>query len=183
MNLPKPDPKENPSVYIIILNWNGYNDTLECISSVDKIDYKNHKVILIDNGSDTNEIDNILIHFPNIKIIKSKENLGFSGGNNLGIEHSIKEGAEYLLLLNNDTIVEPDFLNFLVENARKDDKIGMAVPKINYYSNRNIIWYAGGYVSKIRGSGFTTGEGNIDIKYSKNRFVSFATGCCLFNKR
>jgi hypothetical protein len=168
-----------PSVFIIIVNWNGYNDTLECVESLYKINYKNYKVILIDNGSDTNEVDNICKRFPLSVVIRSKENLGFSGGNNLGIEYSIKSGAEYVLLLNNDTVVEVDFLNNLVENIIKNDQVGIAVPKINFYSNRNIIWYAGGAISKLRGSGFTTGFGEQDSKYFENKYVTFATGCCL----
>lgn len=168
-----------PSVYIIIVNWNGYNDTFECLNSIVKINYANYRIVVVDNGSDTNEIDGIEKNFPKIKLIKNSQNLGFSGGNNLGIEFSIKEGADFVLLLNNDTIVEPDFLNHLVDNILKDEKIGIAVPKINYYSNPNMIWYAGGFISKLRGSGFTIGEGKFENRYTKNKYVTFATGCCL----
>lgn len=171
--------RHSPSVFIIIVNWNGYRDTLECVESLYKINYKNYKVILIDNGSDTNEIDAITDKFPSTVLIKSNANLGFSGGNNLGIEFSIQSGAEYVLLLNNDTIVEVDFLNHLVGNIIQNDKVVIAVPKINYHSNPQTIWYGGGFISKIRGSGFTLGEGKFEGSYNKNKFVTFATGCCL----
>ncbi|MDP2364395.1 MAG: glycosyltransferase, partial [Ignavibacteria bacterium] len=82
------DTSINPSIYIIILNWNGYEDTLECVQSVSKIIYENYKIIIVDNGSDTDEIDKIVNNFPKINLIKSKTNLGFSGGNNLAIEYS-----------------------------------------------------------------------------------------------
>ena len=169
----------SPSVYIIILNWNGYEDTLECLQSVSKINFINYKIIIVDNGSDTDEIDKLVIDFPQVKLIKSKDNLGFSGGNNLALDYSIKAGCDFVLLLNNDTIVEPDFLNNLIDNFLKDDKVGIAVPKINYYSNPKIVWYAGGYFSKLKGTGFSIGNLAPKEKYNENKYVTFATGCCL----
>lgn len=152
------------------------------MESISKIDYDNYRIIIVDNGSDSNEIESILLEFPNVEIIRSKENLGFSGGNNLGIVYSIELGADYIALLNNDTTVQSDFLTRLVKLSNSDKKVGIAVPKINYYSDPNRIWYAGGFISKFRGSGYTIGEGKTSEKYTKNRYVSFATGCCLLIK-
>ncbi len=172
-----------PLVYILVLNWNSYNDTLECINSLQEIKYPNFRIVIIDNGSVTNDINNIRKILSNIELLKSKENLGFSGGNNLGIKYAMNEGADFVLLLNNDTIVEPDFLNYLIADVVTDKKIGMAVPKINYYSNHNIVWYAGGYTSEFRGSAFTIGQGQQSNRHASNKFVSFATGCCMLIKR
>lgn len=174
--------ERNPIVYIIIVNWNGYEDTIECIKSLEKIDYNNYRIVVVDNGSNTNEIDNVAKNFPEVHLIKNEVNLGFSGGNNIGMEYAVKEYADFVLLLNNDTVVEKDFLNQLVENTIENEKIGIAVPKINYYSNRDVIWYAGGYINKLRGSGFTSGVGELDSKYLVNKYVTFATGCCLLIK-
>lgn len=174
--------KQNPSVYIIILNWNGYKDTYECLNSVFKINYNNYKVILVDNDSCKNEADELYKSFPQIEMVKSQRNLGFSGGNNLGIKYAQKYNPDYFLLLNNDTIVEPDFLSHLQENISSNEVIGICVPKIIYYTNPQIVWYAGGYFSKLRGSGFTIGEGKNRNLYTKNKFVTFATGCCLLIK-
>ena len=175
--------QKNPTVFILILNWNSYDDTLECIISLQKIKYQNHRIIIIDNGSKTNEIDNIKKKFNEIEIIHSDKNLGFSGGNNIGIEYSIKNGAELILLLNNDTIVEPDFLNHLINASNDNEKIGITVPKIKYYSNPDNIWYAGGYISNLKGSAYTIGEGESGEKYQINKFVTFATGCCMLIKK
>jgi len=171
-----------PKVVIVILNWNGFEETIECVDSISRIEYSNYKILIVDNGSDSNEIDNIVLQFPFVKIIKSKENLGFSGGNNLGIEYAIKLNADFILLLNNDTIVEPNFLGILVHHSTQNINVGILVPKINYYINQNRIWYAGGYISKFRGSGFTIGQDESGEKYSNNKYVTFATGCCLLIK-
>jgi GT2 family glycosyltransferase len=171
-----------PSVYIVILNWNGINDTIECIKSLRKINFNNYKIIVVDNASEENEGDLIKNTFPEIVLIKSSENLGFSGGNNIGIKYAIERDCDLVLLLNNDTIVEKDFLDKLVSHIQPED-IAITVPKINYFDDRNKIWYSGGYVSKIKGSAFTLGEGKMSRQcYKENKEVSFATGCCLLIK-
>ena len=171
-----------PSVTVIILNWNGYDDTYECIESLQRITYKNCEILLIDNGSDTENILKLENKFEKIKIIRSKENLGYSGGNNIGINYALQQNADFILLLNNDTIVEPDFLNYLISEMLENTSVGITVPKINYYKNPELVWYAGGYISKIRGSGFTIGEGDLSKNHIKNKYVTFATGCCLLIK-
>ncbi len=167
------------SVYIIIVNWNGLKDTYECIRSVLNISYKNYTILVVDNGSDKDDSKEIATKFPEVITLRSESNLGFSGGNNLGIKYAMDKGAEYILLLNNDTIVEKDFLDVLVNIASKNQTIGLAVPKINYYSEPSKVWYAGGYISKFRGAALTEGCGKSDSKYTEDKFVTFATACCL----
>ena len=167
------------SVFIIILNWNGFWDTSECIGSILNISYENYTIIVVDNGSDKDESKELARKFPELIILRSETNLGFSGGNNLGIKYALGKGADYILLLNNDTIVEKDFLDILVDNASKNKTIGLAVPKINYYSDPSKVWYGGGYISKLRGSALTRGNGKSDNDYTENKYVSFATACCL----
>jgi GT2 family glycosyltransferase len=150
------------SVYIIIVNWNGLKDTYECIRSVLNISYKNYTILVVDNGSDKDDSKEIATKFPEVITLRSESNLGFSGGNNLGIKYAMDKGAEYILLLNNDTIVEKDFLDVLVNIASKNQTIGLAVPKINYYSEPSKVWYAGGYISKFRGAALTEGCGKSD---------------------
>ena len=98
----------HPKITIIILNWNGKNNTLECLKSISKITYQNFKTLIVDNGSTDNSIFQIKNTCPNIKIIENKENLGFAKGNNIGIKHAIENNSQYILLLNNDTIVDKD---------------------------------------------------------------------------
>ncbi len=174
-----------PRISIVILNWNGVNDTLECIDSLNKITYKNYEIIVVDNNSEFTDTELLKSKLINEKVILifNDKNLGFSGGNNVGIKEALTNNSDFILLLNNDTIVESDFLARLVDYASADQKVGIAVPKINYYSEPSRIWYAGGFISKIRGSGYTIGEGATDDKYTKNKFVSFATGCCMLIKK
>ncbi|MFZ1289664.1 MAG: glycosyltransferase family 2 protein [Melioribacteraceae bacterium] len=174
-----------PKINIIILNYNGLNDTLECIVSLKKIDYENFEIIIVDNNSSGNDVDIIKEKFGDFvkKIIVSSENLGFSGGNNLGIKYALENGGDFILLLNNDTIVEPDFLTILLDTFNKCKNAGVSAPQINYYNNKNIVWSVGGQISKIRGSGFAYSNVNENQIEKKIREVTFASGCCLLIKK
>ncbi len=172
-----------PSVNVIILNWNGYSDTVELIESLFKISYDNFKIIVVDNNSEYDDVNLLTKNYGDkIHIITLKDNLGFTGGNNVGIQYALEAKADFILLLNNDTVVEPDFLNYLVYEMLEDNDVGMTVPKINYYDNPDLVWYAGGYISKIRSSGFTIGERDFSENHIENKYVTFATGCCLLIK-
>jgi hypothetical protein len=107
----------NPLVYIITINWNGIDDTIECLDSLKGITYPNCKIIVVDNGSKNNQAEKIKEKFRNIELIKNKKNEGFVIANNQGIKLALKNGADYILLLNNDTIIKNDFLNILIEYA------------------------------------------------------------------
>jgi len=115
---------QHPKVSIIILNWNGLKDTIECLESLKKITYPNYEVIVVDNDSKGNDADILEERYKNyIRVIRNKENLGFAGGNNVAIRQVLKEEkSDYILLLNNDTIVEPNFLEELIKIALQDEK-------------------------------------------------------------
>ena len=121
-----------PKVSIIILNWNGLKDTIECLESLKKITYSNYEAIVIDNGSKGNDADILKGKYKDyIKLIRNKENLGFAEANNIGIREVIKEGrSEYILTLNNDTTVEPNFLDELIKCAQKHPEAGSIQPKM-----------------------------------------------------
>lgn len=130
-----------PSVSIISVNYNGVAITLEMLRSLQRISYSNIEIIVVDNGS-KEDPSAIVQQFPQVKLVRSLENLGFAGGNNLGITAA---KGKYLLFLNNDTEVEPDFLSPLVEIFENNPSIGVASPKILFYQskNKNTIQYAG----------------------------------------
>jgi GT2 family glycosyltransferase len=172
-----------PQVSIIILNWNGYKDTVECISSLKQIDYKNFQIVLVDNGSNINEAELLENDFTAIKAIRIEENLGFSAGNNIGINYSLEHKADFILLLNNDTIVEPKFLEALVEKFLEDQQVGIVAPQINYYSDRSHVWSSGGKISKIRASGFADSDKLESQLSTKEREVNFVSGCCMLVRR
>lgn len=129
-----------PLVSIISVNYKQTEVTFQLLESLDKISYKNIEIIIVDNGSEDDFEDQITKRYPQIKFISSAVNLGFAGGNNLGIKQA---KGKYLLFLNNDTEVEPQFLEPLVNQLELDPTIGIASPKIIYFDSGNLIQYAG----------------------------------------
>jgi GT2 family glycosyltransferase len=119
-----------PLVFIILVNWNGREITLECLASLDLVSYKNFKVVVVDNGSSDGSAEAIALGFPNVVVLEMHENLRFAEGNNAGMRYALEHGAELVLLLNNDTVVDTDFLPHLVERIRSDSATGMVAPKI-----------------------------------------------------
>lgn len=171
------------SVFIIILNYNGIKDTLELLDNIVKLDYSNYKIIVIDNASsDGSNLE--LKKITNIDLIENNKNLGFVGGNNIGIKFALKQKADYILLLNNDTIVESDFLAKLVNAMESDSGIGLTGGKIMNYNDRQKIWSAGGGIKKWSKKTFQYGEGKIDDgSYDEPKEVDFLSGCCLLIRR
>lgn len=152
-----------PLVYIIILNWNGWRDTVKCVESVLKATYPNYKILIVDNGSTDDSVKVLSGEFPDVEIVQTGENLGYTGGNNRGIERAMAEGAEYLFILNNDTFVkDKDFLQPLVEAMEKDEQVGIASGMICDYDPPHLIQYAGGYTSFYTGKSYAIGDRMLD---------------------
>ncbi len=173
----------DPKVSIVILNWNGKKDTIPCIESLYRITYSNHDIIIADNGSTDGSCEEIHEKFLDITLIKNKENLGFTGGNNIGINYALKHGADYVLLLNNDTLVEPNFLSELV-NVAELKKAGIVGPRIYYYSLPYILWSAGGSFIPLIGKARTRGINQVDSpKYNVLKKVFWLTGCAILVKK
>jgi len=172
-----------PSVNIIILNWNGLKDTVECIQSLQRIDYPAFSVMIVDNGSSGGSEARIRDQFPEHTLIINSENIGFSAGNNIGIQRSLKDGAKYVLLLNNDTEVAPDFLRILVETVEADPRIGAAGPIIYYHEQPQTVWSAGGNLD-WSGRAQMIGLNEIDSGQFAGSYqdVDFVSGCALLVK-
>ena len=169
--------KPLPHVTIIVLDWNAAEDTIECVQSLEKITYSNCQIYLVDNHSDDDSVQILKSRFPQLPLIQTSKNLGFAGGNNVGINRALDTQTDYILILNNDTMVEEDFLEPLVQSAESDNTVGIVGGKILHYHNRDRIWYAGGRINWIRGSGFGYGQDQLDTgKYDKEKSVSFITG-------
>lgn len=132
-------------VAIIILNWNGLSDTLNCLKSIKKYTtYKNYQITVVDNNSKNNEAQIIKRRFPHIEVIKNPENYGFARGNNIGIKRALEnEKVKYILTLNNDTEVTDGWLSYLVKTMEKNDNLGSAQPKLVFFENPQIINNAG----------------------------------------
>lgn len=149
----------NPLVTCIVLNWNGWQDTVECLHALKKCDYPRLEIIVVDNGSTNDSVVRIRVAHPDILLLETRKNLGFAGGNNVGIRYALRHGSDYVWLLNNDTKPLPDALSKLVAKALTDNKIG-GVASVTYYSDSptNVEAWAGARV-------------NLAIGYSQNSRV------------
>jgi len=120
-----------PKVVIIVLNWNGWRDTIECLESLQRITYPNYRIIVVDNGSTDDSVQRIKEKFPYLTLIETGRNLGYAGGNNIGVKHALENGAKYILIVNNDTeVVDPEFVNQMVDVMKSDSTLGILGPKV-----------------------------------------------------
>lgn len=126
----KPTGPAQPRVTIIVLNWNGVADTRECLTSLAQVSYRNFSVLVVDNGSSDGSEQILKEAWPDIPILQTGVNLGYAGGNNAGIREALRDLPDYVLLLNNDTVVAPDFLDALVEAAEAHPTGGFFGPAI-----------------------------------------------------
>jgi|SRR5581483_5521138 len=170
-----------PRVCIIVLTWKNYDLTRDCLCSLRKINYPNTEIVLVDNGSGDGSAERLASEFPEVRLITNEKNLGFPAGNNVAIRDAMARNPDYFLLLNNDTLVAPDFLSKLVEVAESDEEIGVVNPKILYFEPNDRIWFAGGFYKPWWSTGRVRGQNRRDIgKYNETREISFITGCaCL----
>lgn len=172
------------TVGIILVNYNGYEDTKECIESIKKNTYHNYKIIIVDNASPDGSgklLDNEYSGDKDIIVILNRENAGFSEGNNIGLKYASEEKLDYVLMLNNDTIVDSDFLYKLIKGARKTNFKGLYSGKILYYFDKDKIWFAGGKYNYFKGTASHEGVNENDGKYyNTTRKIEFICGCCIF---
>jgi GT2 family glycosyltransferase len=221
---------KNSRVSVVILNWNGWEDTIECLESLYNINYYNYDVIVVDNNSEDDSVekikdycsgslkissrffeyksDNKPIHvlelvkkeseplktipqtfldFPNNKkliLIENDKNYGYAEGNNIGIRYSFKFlNPDYIMILNNDTAVNKDFLLKLITFAENDEEIGIIGPKIYYYDNSRMINSAGGVIKWKSGIGVNLGIGKIDEgQFNTVNYVDCLLGACILIK-
>jgi GT2 family glycosyltransferase len=222
------------NVSVVILNWNGWKDTVECLDSLRRISYPNFDIIVVDNGSVDNSIEAIKkyaqgqispeslfsgspkngellsiwectikeaengcspgIDFLNMPsnermiLIENDKNSGFAEGSNIGIRFALAAlGPDYILLLNNDTVVKSDFLDELVEACRDDKTVGFAGPIVLYYDyfgRKDVISTAGGKIIMRKGSIRLRGKGEVDLgQYNDIMNVDYVEGSCLLAKR
>lgn len=133
-----------PKVFIVILNWNGLEDTLACLESLETLDHPNFEVIVVDNDSSDGSEETLRKRYPQHVIIQSGANLGFAGGTNVGLRYALGHGASYAWLLNNDTLVEPDALTELVKRMQEKPSAGLCGSTLVYHSDQSKIQAYGG---------------------------------------
>jgi hypothetical protein len=137
-------------VAVIIVNYNGYLLTRDCLLSFKKVDYDKYIIIVVDNGSSDGSVPRLLKEFPDVCYVQSTKNTGFTGGNNLGLKKAYELGAKYIFFLNNDTTVSHnifDLVGFLDEHP----DVGMVAPLTFYYDRPEIISFGGGHLNRNTG--------------------------------
>ncbi len=172
----------DPRTSVVIVNWNGRDLTLECLASLEKAGPM--EVIVVDNGSKDGSVDEIRRRHPAVTVLPMGTNLRFAGGNNAGIRHALASGAEEILLLNNDTVVDPDFLRAMSSTLRSSPEIGAVAPFIFYHDRPDLLWYAGGEISywtgTMRHAGIRRTASGLAMRPHD---TDSATGCCLLARR
>ena len=173
----------NPLISIITLNYNQSVVTLDFLESAKKLHYKNFEILVCDMASVENVTE--IIHpekYPNTRLLLSKENLGFAGGNNWGMRQA---KGDFFLIVNNDTVMTEDLLNKLLKPFQDDETIAVTSPKIMYYDQPNIIQYAGfNPMNKYTGRTSIIGERELDKgQYNSSRTTSGSHGCAMLVKK
>lgn len=154
-------------ISVILVNYNGFADTCEAVDSLLR-QTQTVEIIVVDNASQNDEAALLHQAYPGIRVIRAEKNLGFAGGSNLGIRAALENGADYIMLLNNDTVTSPDMVNLLVRHAAPQT---VTVPAMYYSDAPDTLWYGGGF--------FNRWTGNVQhARLTKPTTVEFATGCC-----
>ena len=174
---------KEPKIAIIIINWNTYQLTFNCLKSLEDCSYKNKKVFFVDNGSTDGSGDKIALEFSEINYIKNEKNEGFTGANNKALKVILKQNFDYVLLLNNDTEVNPNFLSLLVARTESDKNLAATQPLILDLPHKKTIWNAGGSFNTFFGLSKTRLKGvTYKPKLKIQTFTNWISGCCILVK-
>ncbi len=170
---------------VVILNLNGCDVTVDCLRSLRESEFGGFFVIVVDNGSTDGSAQRLRREFPEVEVIETGKNLGFTGGNNVGMRRAMERGARILILLNNDTIADRGFLGALAAALDADPAVGAVTPRILFHEPNDHIWCAGGDYSLWRGIARHHGlrAHRDDPRFMDPANATFATGCALCVKR
>lgn len=171
-------------VAVIVLNWNSFEVTADCLRSLQASSFAPLRVILVDNGSHDGSASRLGQEFPEIELIRNDRNLGFTGGMNAGLRRILRSECEFALLLNNDTIVDRAAIAEMVACLDAEPDIALACPKIYFWDVPEVLWFAGGRLSLWTGTGVNVGRRERDCgQYDRRRDISFANGCVILVRR
>lgn len=179
-------------VAIILLNWNGWQDTIECLESLLKLTYPDYQVIVVDNGSTDESVEKIKAwakeNIPSLVLIETGKNLGYAGGNNVGLRYALANNFDFAWLLNNDTVIEPDALTHLVERMREKPRAGICGSTVAYYRDPDKVEaWGGARYDKWVATGKHLGIGRlmsapVDVK-AVERKMDYVFGAAMFVSR
>lgn len=175
--------KKDPIIFAVILNYNGYEDSIKCIESFKKMKNKSIRLIVVDNASTDDSGVKLKDKYPEFHFIFSNKNRGYAAGMNLGIKYVLDNNADFILIVNNDTVVSEDFLEPML-NEMDDDNVGIVSGKVYYRENPNVIYCAGGRVDYLRGAGVAEFQGEKGEKFANaRREISLAEGCFMMVRK
>ena len=163
------------SVAVVILNWNGWDYTQACIDSLIKAGVPEGDIILVDNGSTDGSISNLQKMYNSVNLLQNKVNEGFTGGNNIGMQYALNRGYEYIMLLNNDTLVASGFLDLLVGEMELSLNLAAIQPLIYYITPKSEVWNAGGRYHSWLGYSQT----NYQVHSPKPYLTEWISGCAI----
>jgi len=167
------------TIYIILVNYKSVEHTLECIQSIYDSTYKDIQIIVVDNHSEDHCRSIINNKYQHVVVIENEYNIGFAAANNIGIRKALKNNPGYILLLNNDTVLEKNCLSFLLDAGKEHPGCLITGKILNYY-NRKLLWYGGGALNPYKGDANTFGFRQLDNgQCDVEMFCSFASGCCM----
>lgn len=167
---------ETPGVWCVIVNWNGWADTLDCLASLRTQTYGNLTAVVVDNGSTNDSVERIRSAFPEVKVIETGKNLGFPTGCNVGIRAALEANAEFVWLLNNDTVCPPDTLDKLMRRATAHPEAGLVGSVLLYAHNPTLVQAWGG--GKIQPwIGYVT-HFTSPVEFGRNCYTTFASVLC-----
>ena len=167
-------------VVVVILNWNGGELTHRCLESLRQSDYGKLEWVVIDNGSTDGSPEEIGKAFPQGGMIRNATNLGFAEGCNQGIAWGLAHGADYLLMLNNDTHVDPAMVSHLVATANEHQNRAAVIPKIYWESDPSRLWFAVGGANLWTGVFSNLAYNRVDDgRFDSHQQADFAVGCCI----
>src|SRR3954452_20095540 len=138
-------------VAVVVLNWNGGDDTLDCLRSLARIASPQCDPVVVDNASSDGSAERVEREFPEARVLRNDENLGFAGGNNVGIRYALSQGYSHVLVLNNDTVVEPTAVSRLLDALSDYALAVVACPLMTYAESPDLVWYAGATFDPRRG--------------------------------
>jgi len=172
-----------PCVITIILNTNRRDDTLACLASLVQNTYANHHIIVLDNQSTDGSVAAIRAGFPDVRVAQLRENHGYAGNNNVGIRMAMDQGADWVFVLNEDTILAPDCLAHLVAAGERDAKVGIAGPMVYHFDEPEVIQSAGGRLGPYWDS-IHIGKDEPDRgQYAESHPVQWISGCGILVRR
>lgn len=164
---------------LILLNWNSYHHTQNCLHSLQQTAGEGFDVIVVDNGSEENPASRLNKDFPKVHLIRNSENKGFSAGNNVGINYALSQGYEYIMLLNNDVFVEPSSIDVLIAYMDQHPEVGVVQSLIYNHPDRSKIWNAGGRFNRLTGTPVSVRKfDGIEVPLE----VDWVTGCTFFTR-